>query len=88
MGRVFGLVLLYLKKKKIEKWVGTIGFESFVWVPWSLDPLFNRPRGRLVHIVKWSKPTYHIGTRGCHPDERILKRVRMSSHGLALGQLV
>ena len=28
------------------------------------------------------------GTKGRHPDGRILKRVRMSSHGLAPGQPV
>ena len=41
--------------------------------------------GYLAHIVKRPNPTYHIETKGHHPNGRILKRVRMSSHGLALG---
>ena len=36
--------------------------------------------------MKRPKPTYHIGTRGRQPDRRILKRARMSSHGLSLRQ--
>ena len=41
--------------------------------------------GLLVH-EKWPKPTYHIKTKENHPDVRILKKARMSPHGLAPGR--
>ena len=67
----------------VEEMEGMIAL--LVWVPWSLDPLLNGPRGRLAHVVKRHKPTYHIKARGHHLDRRILKKVKMSSHGLASG---
>ena len=64
------------------------GKRGALWVPWSLDPLLNGLRARLAHIVKRPKPIYHIETRGRHLDGRILKRARMSSHGVAPKQPV
>ena len=69
-----------LKKHEIpaEEKRGIVG--TMVFRPttqWAHDSF-----GRLAHDVKWPKPTYHIKTRWRHPDERILKRARMSSHRL------
>ena len=61
--------------------MGTMVFRPTT--PWAQGLL-----GCLAHVVKWPKPTYHIKTMGRHLDGRILKRARMSSHGLAPRRLV
>ena len=77
MKKLLGVSLLYsVAMQFIMPCVGTMVFRPITqWAQGSL--------GRLVHIVKQLKPIYHIETRVCHSDGRILKRDRMSSHGLA-----
>ena len=71
------------KNTKFQSWK-----RGALWVSWSLDPLLDGPRSCLAHVVKRLKPTYHIKARGRHPSGRILKKARMSSHGLASGRFV
>ena len=40
-------------------------------------------QGRLAHVLKRPKPTYHIKAKGRYIGGRILKKVKMSFRGLA-----